>query len=821
MAVWVQSDGTLSNVWASRYTPSAGWGTATLIETDNAGNAAAPQIALDGSGNAVAVWTQSDGSRDNVWANRYTLGTGWGTAALIETDNLGSASEVKLAVNAAGQAQAVWAQSDGSRTNIWANRFVPPTGWGTATLLETDNLGAANAPQIAVDSNGNAVALWQQSDGTRTNIWVNRFVQGAWGGAQLIENNNAGNASAPQLAVDTNGNAVAVWKQANGVPGLGIGFDRSAAIWANRFTPGSGWGSAATIEPETAGESNDPQIAMDASGNVQAVWQRTIFGMVTINATTTTEANRYTAGTGWGTSQQLAVSMFNARFATNAQGKEPVLIWSDTNNFWSLRYTPSTGWGSRTLVFDDFRSGSPGPSLNQLAMTFDATGNAVAVFARLDGLQGNLWANTFNANPKPPEPTPAPGVKAWRTPSLIEADSGDARDLRLASDGKGNLVAVWQSEPGMGNSSRILANRYTPSAGWGTATTISLGGGLKPQVVMDTSGNAVAGWVTGSGSTRSDLWLNRYSAGAWETPTQIPTTGDAFDLKLAVQANGSAIALWTQNSPRNNLWASRYTPGAGWGAASRLSDSSVDAFGAQVVIDSRGNALAVWAHFGRPNPWFSRSAAGSATWAVAAPIETVTNSQTVFPSALTFDANDNALAIWTGRSTAGSNLFVWATPYTAAAGWGSPASIGTSVDAFAGFQSSIDANGNALAVWSVSTGTTGDGQIFSVAYTAGSGWGTAAPVSNASGFNLRLIKAGTEPLLLWQASRDSCLSSRLKPNTGWSPVAGLFDDFRTGGSTGCPELAFDASGNGVAVWSRIDGVRIDGVQSNVWSNTYR
>ena len=50
---------------------NAGWDVAELLETDDAGDARGPRVALDPNGNAVAVWTQSDGTRDNIWANRF------------------------------------------------------------------------------------------------------------------------------------------------------------------------------------------------------------------------------------------------------------------------------------------------------------------------------------------------------------------------------------------------------------------------------------------------------------------------------------------------------------------------------------------------------------------------------------------------------------------------------------------------------------------------------------------------------------------------------------------------------------------------------
>ncbi len=58
-----------------------GWGLATLIESSN-GNAEVPLVAADGAGNAIAVWRQTDGQRYNVYANRYGLRDGLGHSGL-------------------------------------------------------------------------------------------------------------------------------------------------------------------------------------------------------------------------------------------------------------------------------------------------------------------------------------------------------------------------------------------------------------------------------------------------------------------------------------------------------------------------------------------------------------------------------------------------------------------------------------------------------------------------------------------------------------------------------------------------------------------
>jgi hypothetical protein len=49
-----------------------------------------------------------------------------------------------------------------------------PKAWGEAGLIETSNSDAFR-PQIAMDANGNALAVWGHFDGTRTNVWANSF----------------------------------------------------------------------------------------------------------------------------------------------------------------------------------------------------------------------------------------------------------------------------------------------------------------------------------------------------------------------------------------------------------------------------------------------------------------------------------------------------------------------------------------------------------------------------------------------------------------------------------------------------------------------
>lgn len=84
------------------------------------------KVRFDSSGNALAVWVQGDGTRYNVWSNRYLTGLGWGNAELIETENSGSAAGPKISIDRSGNALAVWPQYDGTRYNICSNYWVAP-----------------------------------------------------------------------------------------------------------------------------------------------------------------------------------------------------------------------------------------------------------------------------------------------------------------------------------------------------------------------------------------------------------------------------------------------------------------------------------------------------------------------------------------------------------------------------------------------------------------------------------------------------------------------------------------------------------------------
>ncbi|MBI3604857.1 MAG: hypothetical protein HY202_02385, partial [Nitrospirae bacterium] len=75
--------------------------------------------------------------------------------------------------NANGDVFAVWSRYDGARNHIYTARHPAATTWDATVRIDSDT-GSAGASQIAVNANGDAFAVWYQFDGTRYNIWSNR-----------------------------------------------------------------------------------------------------------------------------------------------------------------------------------------------------------------------------------------------------------------------------------------------------------------------------------------------------------------------------------------------------------------------------------------------------------------------------------------------------------------------------------------------------------------------------------------------------------------------------------------------------------------------
>jgi hypothetical protein len=141
--------------------------------------------------------------------------------------------------------------------------------------LQSDDARTETAPQIAVDASGNALAVWEASGAgvSSATILASRFsaASGSWSAPKPIEAINGG-AQTAQIAFDRSGNALAIWLQDN-------------AIWTNRYTASSdSWGVRTKIASDPAAAVQAPKLAVSSDGTALAVWSQSKSGRVNVGA---------------------------------------------------------------------------------------------------------------------------------------------------------------------------------------------------------------------------------------------------------------------------------------------------------------------------------------------------------------------------------------------------------------------------------------------------------------------------------------------------------------------------------------------------------
>lgn len=339
MAVWVQTENSVSSIWASTYTPDGGWIPATLLETSNLGNANAPQVKWDAAGNAMAIWQQYDGRFLSIYSARFTPDGSWSAPVLVEQLDTPNAIDPQIAFDPAGNGMAVWRAQKviGGRYSAWANRYTPLAGWGSPELLESDDSGNVEPVQVAMDTDGNAFAVWHQGIRGRPRTLASRFTPAnGWEGATLIEDSPLGFPRGVQVAADATGHAVAVW--------LG-----NTGVQANRYVPGTGWGAHTALETIGSNVSDLPQLAINAGGHAVVVWSQTTATIKNILASS------FSPTTGWLAAPVLVGNQDiekaeDPRVGIDAQGNA-IAVWRQTVgttvvNIWEARYTQAGGWAA-------------------------------------------------------------------------------------------------------------------------------------------------------------------------------------------------------------------------------------------------------------------------------------------------------------------------------------------------------------------------------------------------------------------------------------------------------------------------------------------
>jgi hypothetical protein len=262
IAVWESSGGPEPVIMAAAR-PAGGDFTSPQMLSDPSAFSTSPEVAADAQGDAVAVWLRFDGVNARVQAAYRPAGGSFGAPQTLSAAGY-EAREPRVAMNAAGEAVIVWSLGSGLSEEAQAVSAASGGVFGAAQDL-TGFTEAASLPQVALDSHGDAIAVWEGWDGANIRIQeTSRPAGGSFGAPEFLSaaGNNAGT---PQITFDSSGNALAVWR-----------FDGSPAstIQSDYRPDGGPFSAAQTVSTPSSAPAQAPQAAFDAQGDGIVAWQQ-------------------------------------------------------------------------------------------------------------------------------------------------------------------------------------------------------------------------------------------------------------------------------------------------------------------------------------------------------------------------------------------------------------------------------------------------------------------------------------------------------------------------------------------------------------------
>jgi LPXTG-motif cell wall-anchored protein len=393
------------------------------------------------------------------------------------------------------------------------------SGWSEPVNISTPGENAVE-PKLVVDQNGRAIVIWTSDVGNFSVVQSSsRPVGGIWSEPVSISSTES-NSFDPQITVDSTGLVTAVWENSNDV------------IESRTSQSGEPWSPSEEISDPTLYTAAFPQITVDSTGLVTAVWE------------------------GFDGQDKFIQSTTKPRGGS----------WSEVENI------------------------SPEAQLSErVKIEADAAGMVSAVWIATDEI-----GNFIQVSSRPRDGN-------WSVPDKISTASTDfTLKPELTVGSSGQAIVVWGINEGEYD---LIKSSWRPSEGeWSDEVTLSLSGqdAKRPQVTVDSSGFATAIWLISDDSGTDDLVQSSTSLNGetWSVPTNLTDPGfDAGVPQVVVDATGLVTAIWRRedvNGDDDLIQTSTRARGGEWSTPTDLSAPGERSFDPQVALDSAGIATAVW-----------------------------------------------------------------------------------------------------------------------------------------------------------------------------------------------------------------------------------
>lgn len=386
-------------------------------------------------------------------------------------------------------------------------------------------------------------------------------------------------------AIDAYGNVIVVWGQE--------GTDRYVfSVWGRFYRLGEGWSAPFEID-KTDDDCENMSVAMNAKGDAVVAWSEVVEGKFQV------KARRYVDGSWEDEPKRVdgvtaATSHFVVTAAMSPTGEAHVLWNYRLNNMDSIDGAHAKGTGAwSTPVTIGHAS-----YLDRPAVAFNPDGNGFAFFYQQSSNDSSsLVAVRY-----------LPGDN-WQSTNIIEnTEDTLRREVSAVADDNGGAYALSVRQNVGTNAYEIVSTRFTKANGFSPATVL-LSLPAQPASVPQLASNGKD--RIGSWSRFANLTDNAYSVlsdGADYGPEELRSNGDYSvnygDVVPGIDRRGNGLLLFAQDASNDddgpNVMFARLAGGE-WSAAKRLNQKVAQYQDPRVAVAANGVAVAVWSRGIRRN----------------------------------------------------------------------------------------------------------------------------------------------------------------------------------------------------------------------------
>jgi len=418
-------------------------------------------------------------AHDITWSSTGTVAN-----VKIEYSTNGGASFTSITASTANDGAHPWNLPSSVSSNCLvkitnaANAAVNDMSNGTFSVVSmagkrlTWTSGYSGAPAIAVDASGRLHAVWQDNTPGNYEIYYRKSTNGgvSWTTSKRLTW-TSGYSGAPAIAVDASGNPHVVWHDNT---------SGNYEIYHKKSTTGGVSWTTAKRFTTTSGPSQNPDIAVDASGNPHVVWQDNTPGNEEIYYRKSPDG-----GTTWAANKRLTWTSGGSGLPAVGAGPSGRIhvTWRDyTAGSYEIYYKKSTNGGANWTA-------------NQRLTWNSGASDAPAIGVSSAGNPHVVWRDNTSGNYEVYYRKSTDGGATWAVNQRLTWTSGASYAPDIAVGPSSHLSVVWaDSTPG---NSEVYLKR---SANWGGSwaankrLTWNSGGSEAPAVSVDSSGNLHIVW---------------------------------------------------------------------------------------------------------------------------------------------------------------------------------------------------------------------------------------------------------------------------------------------------------------------------------------